>query len=178
MWDRRRDTSRNGCNRGKAYWFGSPSTCRPGFSLPSGSKACFILFIKLYSASFSPKLGRSRRISKGALSITARYLSRTRQMSAAVQTSARTMPFNACAIQAGGRYSFIISCAEDGSPTILNTIGARRSYLDRSLSQAALSSLPSKIRSEEHTSELQSHSDLVCRLLLEKKKKTDYIHIV
>src|SRR5260221_9920133 len=27
-------------------------------------------------------------------------------------------------------------------------------------------------RSEEHTSELQSHSDLVCRLLLEKKKKT------
>src|SRR5437588_1929007 len=34
-------------------------------------------------------------------------------------------------------------------------------------------SLPGKERerSEEHTSELQSHSDLVCRLLLEKKKK-------
>src|SRR5206468_11651489 len=28
-----------------------------------------------------------------------------------------------------------------------------------------------KTRSEEHTSELQSRSDLVCRLLLEKKKK-------
>ena len=28
-----------------------------------------------------------------------------------------------------------------------------------------------QMRSEEHTSELQSHSDLVCRLLLEKKKK-------
>src|SRR5947207_8780816 len=28
----------------------------------------------------------------------------------------------------------------------------------------------SAVRSEEHTSELQSHSDLVCRLLLEKKK--------
>src|SRR5436190_9973373 len=28
-------------------------------------------------------------------------------------------------------------------------------------------------RSEEHTSELQSHSDLVCRLLLEKKKIKD-----
>src|SRR5438034_3591285 len=28
-----------------------------------------------------------------------------------------------------------------------------------------------RMRSEEHTSELQSHSDLVCRLLLEKKKK-------
>src|SRR5438034_4607750 len=32
-------------------------------------------------------------------------------------------------------------------------------------------------RSEEHTSELQSHSDLVCRLLLEKKKKKTKIHI-
>src|SRR2546430_8837923 len=28
-------------------------------------------------------------------------------------------------------------------------------------------------RSEEHTSELQSQSNLVCRLLLEKKKKTE-----
>src|SRR5260370_27363773 len=28
-----------------------------------------------------------------------------------------------------------------------------------------------KMRSEEHTSELQSHLNLVCRLLLEKKKK-------
>src|SRR5438132_5423309 len=31
-------------------------------------------------------------------------------------------------------------------------------------------------RSEEHTSELQSHSDLVCRLLLEKKKNDTYSH--
>src|SRR5437588_714348 len=31
-------------------------------------------------------------------------------------------------------------------------------------------------RSEEHTSELQSHSDLVCRLLLEKKKKRPSTH--
>src|SRR5438132_8199999 len=31
-------------------------------------------------------------------------------------------------------------------------------------------------RSEEHTSELQSHSDLVCRLLLEKKKKYNNPH--
>src|SRR2546430_17393709 len=33
-------------------------------------------------------------------------------------------------------------------------------------------------RSEEHTSELQSQSNLVCRLLLEKKKKTQLLHIV
>src|SRR2546430_13566540 len=31
-------------------------------------------------------------------------------------------------------------------------------------------------RSEEHTSELQSQSNLVCRLLLEKKKKTVSLH--
>src|SRR5689334_23485869 len=34
-------------------------------------------------------------------------------------------------------------------------------------------SLPSGARSEEHTSELQSQFHLVCRLLLEKKKKTN-----
>src|SRR5690242_21588202 len=33
--------------------------------------------------------------------------------------------------------------------------------------------LPALARSEEHTSELQSHVNLVCRLLLEKKKKTN-----
>src|SRR2546428_8904893 len=32
-------------------------------------------------------------------------------------------------------------------------------------------------RSEEHTSELQSRSDLVCRLLLEKKKTEETAHI-
>src|SRR2546430_11404400 len=31
------------------------------------------------------------------------------------------------------------------------------------------------VRSEEHTSELQSQSNLVCRLLLEKKKKTNHL---
>src|SRR5256886_7474931 len=32
-------------------------------------------------------------------------------------------------------------------------------------------------RSEEHTSELQSQSNIVCRLLLEKKKRIDVKHI-
>src|SRR6266480_5103269 len=34
----------------------------------------------------------------------------------------------------------------------------------------------SRTRSEEHTSELQSHVNLVCRLLLEKKKANKSIH--
>src|SRR5437588_9963621 len=37
-------------------------------------------------------------------------------------------------------------------------------------SEMAVSTAVTRVRSEEHTSELQSHSDLVCRLLLEKKK--------
>src|SRR2546430_11740599 len=39
------------------------------------------------------------------------------------------------------------------------------------------STVPSGTRSEEHTSELQSQSNLVCRLLLEKKK-THVKHII
>src|SRR5216683_4393375 len=42
------------------------------------------------------------------------------------------------------------------------------------LNRTACTRLPAllgRVRSEEHTSELQSRSDLVCRLLLEKKKK-------
>src|SRR5260221_9943789 len=48
--------------------------------------------------------------------------------------------------------------------------------LERISTGTALKSVPGPgypARSEEHTSELQSHSDLVCRLLLEKKNKTN-----
>src|SRR5437588_7272605 len=45
----------------------------------------------------------------------------------------------------------------------------RRARRSRNCSQR--SSSPE--RSEEHTSELQSHSDLVCRLLLEKKNRDE-----
>src|SRR5260370_11843653 len=41
---------------------------------------------------------------------------------------------------------------------------------------AASFSCRSLSRSEEHTSELQSHLNLVCRLLLEKKKNTNQTH--
>src|SRR3989454_6941930 len=39
--------------------------------------------------------------------------------------------------------------------------------------EIVLSALPHGVRSEEHTSELQSPCNLVCRLLLEKKKRND-----
>src|SRR5690242_811227 len=41
------------------------------------------------------------------------------------------------------------------------------------LNGADLVEVMDSMRSEEHTSELQSHVNLVCRLLLEKKKKTN-----
>src|SRR5699024_11425116 len=50
--------------------------------------------------------------------------------------------------------------------------GMNRSRLSRQRSAAG----HSQERSEEHTSELQSRFDLVCRLLLEKKKQTEQQH--
>src|SRR5699024_12577888 len=78
-------------------------------------------------------------------------------------------------------FSFLVSTAP--APTELSTLSlhdalpiylqpngmmfGRFSYL--------LKNSPTKLRSEEHTSELQSRFDLVCRLLLEKKK-TPVLH--
>src|SRR2546430_5473994 len=42
--------------------------------------------------------------------------------------------------------------------------------------RGALACSRNVVRSEEHTSELQSQSNLVCRLLLEKKKKKEHLH--
>src|SRR5260221_8000879 len=51
------------------------------------------------------------------------------------------------------------------APVPVVTVSERRYALGGAANVAA-----NAARSEEHTSELQSHSDLVCRLLLEKKK--------
>src|SRR5436190_6523360 len=63
----------------------------------------------------------------------------------------------------------IVSVAKSYSHVLAPATSTGKNILPRA---AAL--LDVQQRSEEHTSELQSHSDLVCRLLLEKKKKTDY----
>src|SRR5699024_8436363 len=44
-------------------------------------------------------------------------------------------------------------------------------FREAEVARTAIDGLRSLIRSEEHTSELQSRFDLVCRLLLDKKKK-------
>src|SRR2546430_12372150 len=50
--------------------------------------------------------------------------------------------------------------------------GAAGGALGAGVVGLASGALAASARSEEHTSELQSQSNLVCRLLLEKKKKT------
>src|SRR5256885_5397272 len=52
------------------------------------------------------------------------------------------------------------------------TVGSSGSVSTRSPMTSAASADPANARSEEHTSELQSPCNLVCRLLLEKKKNT------
>src|SRR5206468_13005281 len=62
---------------------------------------------------------------------------------------------------------------DPASPLLASPVDARR-IRDLSATETERSFAPRDLlagRSEEHTSELQSRSDLVCRLLLEKKKK-------
>src|SRR2546430_8458758 len=62
--------------------------------------------------------------------------------------------------RSGGRDS--VAIFPSGSPVVKKKEAAEPGDVSRSMA--------AKLRSEEHTSELQSQSNLVCRLLLEKKK--------
>src|SRR2546427_10033863 len=55
--------------------------------------------------------------------------------------------------------------------TLFRSPATVRSVFDAGLLQRSVAVHGAVARSEEHTSELQSQSNLVCRLLLEKKKK-------
>src|SRR5688500_19534960 len=59
-----------------------------------------------------------------------------------------------------------IAAAQPGDIIVIDNTGQRQFS-----TWGGLLSLSAKLRSEEHTSELQSPCNLVCRLLLEKKKK-------
>src|SRR5438105_7759491 len=60
-----------------------------------------------------------------------------------------------------GDINIVVNCEKEGFAHSFNITHG-----------SAVCALALKVRSEEHTSELQSRVDLVCRLLLEKKKQT------
>src|SRR2546421_9112846 len=66
--------------------------------------------------------------------------------------------------------------AVDLAEIVDRVLALQRSALKKARARAAVA-IPDD-RSEEHTSELQSRSDLVCRLLLEKKKKKKQLSTV
>src|SRR2546425_2781083 len=63
-----------------------------------------------------------------------------------------------------------VGIAEHGSSAVLVTVASGGEFLDR----RRIELIDRGLRSEEHTSELQSLAYLVCRLLLEKKKKNPH----
>src|SRR5438270_2237751 len=68
----------------------------------------------------------------------------------------------------------VAGCLPRGSVCGRAAFSTRPREGDPSMSLVRLVRLP-LLRSEEHTSELQSQSNLVCRLLLEKKKKINQV---
>src|SRR5437588_2190167 len=97
-----------------------------------------------------------------------------KQYTALLETEGVKLEFTQEALGEIARFAFRVN---EGT----ENIGARRLHtiMERVLDEISFSAPERKgeqitvdaERSEEHTSELQSHSDLVCRLLLEKKKK-------
>src|SRR5690606_41527544 len=70
-------------------------------------------------------------------------------------------------VPAGVTAAVPVGAAEAAARAAVAAVSSRASS---ALSRAARAALRSVVRSEEHTSELQSRENLVCRLLLEKKK--------
>src|SRR5688572_31225888 len=73
-----------------------------------------------------------------------------------------------------GEYAVAVAAGAFGYEDGLELIALRGRAMQALREEGAMASLEldeTRTRSEEHTSELQSQSNLVCRLLLEKKKK-------
>src|SRR5690625_6557537 len=73
------------------------------------------------------------------------------------------LPMNQCTESAYGLITQSIQFLRIAMPLLQNLLYISQCHQDRAFTHA--------VRSEEHTSELQSRGHLVCRLLLEKKKR-------
>src|SRR3712207_8560929 len=78
--------------------------------------------------------------------------------------------------RAGGIAHFVVGCARSGERSDDRTAAVECRVVIDDVHTHGASPLAICARSEEHTSELQSRQYLVCRLLLEKKKKS-YIYV-
>src|SRR5438477_4340512 len=122
------------------------------------------------------RYGRAIRVKVNVAEVLRQELGRRSWKKEAVAIGAATDPYQ----PAEGRYRLTRRCLEAfrdfASPVGLITRGPMIvrdiDVLQELARRAELSVNFSIPRSEEHTSELQSHVNLVCRLLLEKKKKT------
>src|SRR5260370_29884400 len=76
-------------------------------------------------------------------------------------------------IARGTPFSVTMTSSPSSARASISANFAGKSWMSMVLRMIVLLHLP--VRSEEHTSELQSHLNLVCRLLLEKKKKNYHI---
>src|SRR5205085_10652455 len=109
------------------------------------------------------------------------HRARSERLSPLVRPRARTYVAHSCVCDAAGPAIYTLSLHDAlpissprgeefaDKPRSPSWSRPRRSRDPRSV---AATTCPRGGRSEEHTSELQSQSNLVCRLLLEKKKKT------
>src|SRR5690606_40656060 len=100
---------------------------------------------------------------------------------AALKPGDKAPTFTAPAYLAGNPFTYDLATALESGPVVLYFFPAAHTpgcNLEAHLFSEAVDEFASHgasvigIRSEEHTSELQSRENLVCRLLLEKKKKT------
>src|SRR3712207_7321422 len=81
-------------------------------------------------------------------------------------------PLDVVRVQADGRLVEHVGDVGEGGAEVADDLRALR----LSPGQRAGRAVEREVRSEEHTSELQSRQYLVCRLLLEKKKKNEIQH--
>src|SRR5437016_12034762 len=96
----------------------------------------------------------------------------------AIPMRALTPPFRRERRETPGRASASDSKGSDSSPRVAHHADTRHVHafsepLGKGIQDSA--DVMNPVRSEEHTSELQSLTNLVCRLLLEKKKKKKHM---
>src|SRR3712207_4776437 len=69
------------------------------------------------------------------------------------------------------QFAIVLDAVVLSAPVVNTPITDGNAQISGNFTETSARSLANSLRSEEHTSELQSRQYLVCRLLLEKKKK-------